>query len=257
MGIVLIMLVAAMASLLTFFSGFGLGTLLLPAFLLFYPVDIAIGLTAIVHLCNGLFKTGLIGRHASMAVLLQFGIPAVIFAFAGAWSLIWLSNNAYYFTYTLGPHDLTTGPLKMVIGGLLLIFAVFEILPFRQSRASSRGWLWLGGMLSGFFGGLSGHQGALRSAFLIRVGLHKETFIATGILIALCIDLTRLPVYLTQFDMTLLLQEWQTLLAATLAAFAGAYLGRMLLKKVTLHFVQYIVGIAVAVIGVALGMGIV
>lgn len=257
MEIVLVMVVAALASLLTFFSGFGLGTLLLPAFLLFYPVDTAIGLTAIVHLCNGVFKTGLIGRHTSVPVLLGFGIPAIVFAFAGAWSLIWLSHDAHQFTYAIGSRTLTTGLIQLVIGGLLLVFAVFEILPLQQSQSSSRGWLWIGGALSGFFGGLSGHQGALRSAFLIRVGLSKESFIATGILIALCIDLTRLPVYLTQFDMTGMLQEWQTLLAATVAAFAGAYLGRLLLAKVTLHFVQYVVGIAVAVIGVALAMGIV
>lgn len=41
-------------------------------------------------------------------------------------------------------------------------------------------WLPLGGLLSGFFGGLSGNQGALRSAFLLKAGLSKEAFIATG-----------------------------------------------------------------------------
>ena len=33
---------------------------------------------------------------------------------------------------------------------------------------------------SGFFGGLSGMQGALRSAFLARAGLSKEAFVASG-----------------------------------------------------------------------------
>ena len=42
-----------------------------------------------------------------------------------------------------------------------------------------------GGLLSGFLGGLSGHQGALRSAFLIKCGLSKEVFIASGVVIAL------------------------------------------------------------------------
>jgi acyl-CoA reductase-like NAD-dependent aldehyde dehydrogenase len=43
------------------------------------------------------------------------------------------------------------------------------------------GYLPVGGLLSGFFGGLSGHQGALRSVFLLRAGLTKESFIATGV----------------------------------------------------------------------------
>lgn len=56
MDIVLIALVAFLGSGLTFFSGFGLGTVLLPAFALFFPVQIAVGLTAIVHFLNNLFK---------------------------------------------------------------------------------------------------------------------------------------------------------------------------------------------------------
>ena len=34
------------ASALTLFSGFGLGTLLLPAFALFFPADLAVAMTA-------------------------------------------------------------------------------------------------------------------------------------------------------------------------------------------------------------------
>ncbi len=66
-------LVAALASLLTFFSGFGLGTLLTPIFAIFFPVELAIGLTAIVHFLNGLFKLSLVGRYADKAILFKFG----------------------------------------------------------------------------------------------------------------------------------------------------------------------------------------
>ena len=37
-------------ALLTFFSGFGLGTLLLPVLAVFFPVDLAVAATAVVHL---------------------------------------------------------------------------------------------------------------------------------------------------------------------------------------------------------------
>ncbi|MEO8167675.1 MAG: sulfite exporter TauE/SafE family protein, partial [bacterium] len=49
-------IVALLASGLTLFSGFGLGTLLLPAFLLFFPTELAIAMTAIVHFLNNIFK---------------------------------------------------------------------------------------------------------------------------------------------------------------------------------------------------------
>jgi hypothetical protein len=47
----------------------------------------------------------------------------------------------------------------------------------------------VGGILSGFFGGLSGIQGAIRSAFLVKSGLKKEAYIATGVVIACFVDI--------------------------------------------------------------------
>ncbi len=41
MAIFIISVVAALASLLTFFSGFGLGTILTPVLILFFPIEIA------------------------------------------------------------------------------------------------------------------------------------------------------------------------------------------------------------------------
>ena len=253
----LLALIAAAASLLTFFSGFGLGTILLPVFIFFYPIDVAVTLTAIVHFLNGIFKVGLIGRHANKQIVLNFGIPALLFAYAGASLLVYLSAFPIHVQYKLFGIFLSTSPVKIVIGLLLLIFAVVEIFPAGRKPREGKMWLWFGGALSGFFGGLSGHQGALRSSFLIRLGMVKESFIATGIVIALMIDITRLPVYLRKFDRAEIINAWPVLLAAILAAFAGAYAGRRLLKNVTLRFVQYLVAVAVVVIGLLLALGFV
>ncbi|MCZ6776049.1 MAG: sulfite exporter TauE/SafE family protein, partial [Ignavibacteria bacterium] len=46
MEFIIVCFVALLASGLTLFSGFGLGTLLLPAFLAFFPVHLAIAMTA-------------------------------------------------------------------------------------------------------------------------------------------------------------------------------------------------------------------
>ena len=43
---------ALIVAALTLFSGFGLGTLLMPAFALFFPVTVAVAATAVVHLAN-------------------------------------------------------------------------------------------------------------------------------------------------------------------------------------------------------------
>jgi uncharacterized membrane protein YfcA len=70
MEIALITLVALAASLLTFFSGFGLGTILTPFMAIFFPVETAIALTGIVHLLNNLFKFVLVRRHVDWPVVL-------------------------------------------------------------------------------------------------------------------------------------------------------------------------------------------
>lgn len=253
----LIPLIAFAASLLTFFSGFGLGTLLAPAFMLFFPVDLSIALTGIVHFCNNLFKLGLVGKLANKDVLLRFGIPAILAAFAGSWILLEISDMPLLYRYQMSGRTFEITLLKVTIALLLIVFSMFELVPALKRIQFGREKLPLGGLLSGFFGGLSGHQGAMRSAFLIRAGLSKEAFIATGVVIACFIDFTRLGVYATRaaaFD----IGEHSTLLiTAILAAIAGAVLGNRLLKKVTIAFVQYTVAILLLLISVALGTGLI
>ncbi|MFQ6676338.1 MAG: sulfite exporter TauE/SafE family protein, partial [Fidelibacterota bacterium] len=51
----LIAAVAFVASGLTLFSGFGLGSILMPVMAIFFPVEVAISATALVHLANNIF----------------------------------------------------------------------------------------------------------------------------------------------------------------------------------------------------------
>ncbi|MBA3971108.1 MAG: sulfite exporter TauE/SafE family protein, partial [Bacteroidetes bacterium] len=107
-----ICLVAFIGSGLTFFSGFGLGTLLLPVFGIFFPIELAIALTAIVHFLNNLFKLALVGNKAHKQTLLSFGIPSVVAAFAGAYALRYLSNLEPLFEYQMMDHHFAVLPIK-------------------------------------------------------------------------------------------------------------------------------------------------
>ena len=251
----IIALAAFGASMLTFFSGFGLGTILLPVFALFFPVDVSIALTAVVHFLNNIFKTGLIGRHAVRDVVLRFGIPALLFAALGALALDYLSSFPIQFPYKLLGFSLVANVLDLVIGLLLIAFAIAEIVPMRKRKPVKPAQLYIGGALSGFFGGLSGHQGALRSGFLIRLGLSKEAFVATGIVISLFVDVSRITVYAGTGISEAIFSESTLLLVAILAAFAGAIIGRRLLKKITLRALQYIVAAGIMIIGVLMAVG--
>jgi len=247
--------VALAASGLTFFSGFGLGTLLLPAFSLFFPIREAVALTAVVHSLNGLFKLALVGRKANRAVILRFGLPAIAASFAGAWLLLRLSGMPPVFAYEAFGRGWAVMPVKLVIGFLLLVFAAIEVVPRFAAMSFGPRFMALGGLLSGFFGGLSGMQGALRSAFLIRAGLAKEEFVATGVVIACLIDVSRIGVYFNSFRGGERL-DYPLLAAAVLSAFAGAALGNRYISKMTMKGVQKIVAGMLAAVAAGLMAGI-
>jgi uncharacterized membrane protein YfcA len=256
----LIAAVAFGASLLTFFSGFGLGTLLLPVFALFLPLPLAIGATAVVHLANNLFKAGLIGRHANRPIAIRFGLPAILAAFAGAALLAVLGAQESFARMAVGGLALEPTPLGLVIGLLIVAFAVIEWHPRLADLSFPARWMPLGGLIAGFFGGLSGHQGALRSMFLVRAGLSKESFVATGVIIAIGVDLARLAIYGSS-GLAALVESgprvgiWVA--SATVAAFAGAWLGSRLLAKITLDGLQRIVALSLMLIGLALAIGLI
>jgi uncharacterized membrane protein YfcA len=264
MEILFISAVAFLAAILTFFSGFGLGTLLTPVFALFFPVETAIALTGVVHFGNNLFKLGLVAKHANKAVLIKFGIPAVIASLAGAWILLQIADSLPWFSYSIGEHTFQVLPLKFIIAILLIIFALFDLIPALGKIQFGPEKLVLGGILSGFFGGLSGHQGALRSAFLSKAGLSKEAFIGTAVVVSTFIDLSRLGIYSTRYSKLLegdhLVSSSHialVLLVTIIAAISGAIIGNQLLKKVTVDFLQYFVAVALMVIAVALGAGLI
>jgi uncharacterized membrane protein YfcA len=251
---------AVIVSGLTLFSGFGLGTVLMPAFALFFPIPLAVAATAVVHLANNLFKVFLIGRKADWHVVARFALPAALAALLGAFLLAAFEQSPSLWSYRVGgrTHELTL--LKLIIGLLIVAFAFFELLPRFQNLVFDRRYLPLGGLLSGFFGGLSGHQGALRSAFLLKAGLKKEAFIGTGTVSAVIVDVVRLGVY----GATFYTARWGEvpkelaglLLAATLAAFLGAFLGVRLMKKITLRAVQFIVGVMLIIVGMGMAGGL-
>lgn len=255
--IVILSLAALITSLLTFFSGFGLGTILMPVFAIFFPVDLAIALTGVVHFLNNIFKLSLVGLKADKQVVLRFGIPAFIAAIVGAYVLLQISDLQPIYSYTLGDKLYSITPVKLIIAVLLIFFALTEVIPYFKNLQFGKDKLIIGGLLSGFFGGLSGNQGALRSAFLIKSNLSKEAFVATGIVIACIVDFSRLGVYVTRFSKSGLQENLALVLVATLSAFIGAYIGNVLLKKVTLKVVQNIVTVMLFILSIALGLGIV
>ena len=250
--------VSLFTSVLTFFSGFGVGTILTPVFVLFFPIEIAIAMTAIVHFLNNLFKFGLTYKNIDKSVLLKFGLPAIPFALLGAWLLVSISTeNTLLSSFTILGFECNVYLIQLIVGLLMLFFAIAEVFPSFKKDTIKHKHLMLGGSISGFFGGLTGHQGALRTMFLIKSGLSKEAFIATGIVIACFVDVSRLAVYFGKVQNINVQENIGIISVATICAFVGAYFGKMLLNKITINTIQYIVSALIAVISILLIFGIV
>jgi uncharacterized protein len=254
--VLILVVVSFGASCLSFYSGFGLGTLLLPVFALWFPVDQAVLMTAIIHFSNNIFKWLLTRKYIDHLIIVRFGLPAIAGAIAGALLLHLLNEISIEHSWFFMGKTRMINPIKVIIGGLIMVFGIMEFVEF-GSKVWSLKSMTIGGFLSGFFGGISGHQGALRSAFLLRYDLSKEVFIATGIAIACLVDIARIMVYMPRILSGEISTNMALILWAMLGAFSGAWIGNAYLKKVKIKWIKIITAIGVILIGVAIAIGLI
>ncbi len=252
-----IVFVSFIASLLTLFSGFGLGTLLMPVVAMFFPIATAIALTALIHLLNNLFKLGLLWRHVDWRTSLVFGIPAVLATLPGAWFLIHLDRLPEITNYHLGERTASITPVKLIVGILLITFAIIEGCNLTKKIHIPFRFLPFGGLLSGFFGGLSGHQGAFRSVFLLHTDLSKNRFVATNAAISTLVDTARLTIYGLNFSLLLEQVDHWLIGASATAALAGVVIGTIFLRKITIGLIQKILVAMLTLLGFSLMLGII
>ncbi|RPG60866.1 MAG: sulfite exporter TauE/SafE family protein [Flavobacteriaceae bacterium TMED206] len=254
--IFIVSIVTFAAAILTFFSGFGLGTILTPVMMIFFPTEIAIAFTGLVHFSNNIFKFLLVGKNIDEKILLRFGLPSVIAAFIGSYLLVIIDENIILFSYYFFDKKIDVILVKFLISILFIIFAIVDLIPQVKKINFDKKHLPVGGFLSGFFGGLSGNQGALRSAFLVKHGLEKSVFVATTVAISSLVDITRLSVYSTNFLNLNYSDFYQLGFFSVVSAVAGSFIGNKLLKKVTIEQIKKIVALLLILIGIFLLIGV-
>lgn len=203
-----------LAAALTVPAGFGLATMITPVVFLWLEPHEAVAVVAIVHGSHNAWKLKVLRESVDYSAVRRFGWAMVVGALLGA------ALNTV----------VESEPLLLVVGIALIILPLLSVTErwtnFRLPEAEDR----IGGFGSGFFGGLTGHQGALRAMFLQKRLPDKAEYAATAAVLALVVDLTRIPVYVA-------LGGWQILDAGALivglvfAAILGVQLGKRWLKK--------------------------
>ena len=212
--VMLAMLICVVAAALTVPAGFGLATMMTPVFLVWFDPHQAIAGVAIVHGVHNLIKSRMLREHIDRDALKRFGWALLIGALIGA------------LLQSIIPSD----PLLLVVGLALIVLPLLKVSEswssIRLPEAEDR----LGGFGSGFLGGLTGHQGALRAMFLKERLPDKSAYAATAAVLALVVDLTRIPIYLVNDASVLSTNTW-LMVGFVLSALVGAQLGKRWLER--------------------------
>ncbi len=213
--------------------GFGIGSLMTPLLAVRFGTATAVALVTVPHAAATAVRCWRLRAHVSRAVLVRFGLLSAAGALAGA------------LLYTrLGP-----GALTRALGGLLVLTAVAQLTGW-ASRWQPRGPLVaLFGLASGFFGGIAGNQGGLRSAALTAFGLTPLQFVATATATGLLVDAARTPVYLWHSGPAML-TLWAPIVVATAGVLIGTVLGERLLLGLSPRRFGQVIGAAIGALGV-------
>jgi uncharacterized membrane protein YfcA len=228
-------LVSVTAGAVAAVTGFGIGSLLTPAFALTVDTRIAVALVAIPHVVGTAIRFGLLKGAVDREVLWSFGLTSAAGGLAGA-ALYSMASNRW---------------LNVVFGGLLLFAAISESSGLMR-RVRFRGWMaWIAGAMSGLLGGLVGNQGGIRSAALLGFGLAKEKLIGTATAIALFVDGARLPVYLATQSADIV-PRWPTIAIATGGVVTGTLIGTRLLARVPEEWFRRVLAVVLACLGISM-----
>jgi len=148
----------------------------------------------------------------------------------------------------------TSRVLELVFGCLLVLAGASQITGYAK-RWQLRGRLaWLGGALSGFFGGLVGNQGGIRTAAMLGFEVEKRQFVATTTAVALLVDLARVPVYVV-VETAALTRLWPTIALAAIGVVAGTLFGEKLLARVPEQKFRVVVGVLLLLLGLSFLIG--
>jgi len=216
-------------------AGFGIGSLLTPAFALHVDARLAVAAVSIPHIVGTALRLWLLGARVDSRVLWSFGLTSAAGGLAGA----------------LLQAQAGVPALTVLFGALLLFTAGAELTGLARRLRFEGPAAWFAGGASGLLGGLVGNQGGIRSAALLGIDLRKHVFVGTATAIGLMVDGARMPIYLWRFHESMRgLGAW--ILLGAIGVVLGTLLGNRLLVRIPEHLFRRTVAIVLAIVGSAM-----
>ncbi|OGH20645.1 MAG: sulfonate transporter [Candidatus Levybacteria bacterium RIFCSPHIGHO2_02_FULL_37_13] len=219
-------------------AGFGSSTIFLPLAILFFDFKTALVLVAFLHIFGNVGRIAFFKHGIDWNLILKFGVPSVLFTIIGALLVSRIPQDA----------------LKGYLGVFLIGYALYSLWKENFAVSPSNTNAIAGGGISGFLAGLIGTGGALRGAFLSGFKLPKDKYIATAASIALAVDITRIPIYITQGFLESKYYWYIPILF--LVALAGSFTGKQIVKKIPQKKFIKVVLLAIFIIGIKFALGL-
>lgn len=215
-------------------GGFGSSVFFVPVAQFFYPFQIVLGLTGILHVFSNISKLYLFRQHVNYKLLFYYGIPSVGFVVLGA----------YLNTFVeLKWAQLTLGIFLICFSIFMLWFPTFTLPATKTNAVAS-------GAGAGFIAGFNGTGGAIRGMSMAAFGLSKNTFVATSAAIDFGVDISRSAIYLDHGYLHL--EQLYLIPGLIIISFAGSLIGKKLLNKIDELWFKKIVLTLVLIIGVVI-----
>ncbi len=233
MEIFYIALLTILASGIGTITGFGTSTILVPILLFYLPLPETLLVVGVIHFSGDIWKMVLFRKGFDWKLILTFGLTGILTSYLGA-----------RIVFSASPEI-----LLRILGAFMLVYIIFLIFKpeFKVPKNNMTGIT--GGGLSGFFAGIFGVGGAIRTLFLSAFNLQKAIFVATTGAIAFLIDATRITTYLINGVRLEEVYLWG-FLAFIPASFAGTALAKKVIDKIPQKWFRLVVVLFLFIMGI-------
>jgi uncharacterized protein len=231
----LIVVVGFFAGMTASMAGFGIGSFLIPLVSVQTGTKVAIALVSLPHFFGTSVRFWLLKSKVNRKILFRFGSLSAAGGLTGALLHVFFVSNFLQVIFAV----------MLILAGILGVLQISKRLVFGKIGAA------IAGLASGFFGGLVGEQGGIRSVALLNFDVEKEAFIATATATGLIIDAVRMPVYfLTQSNQVS--QFLLILILSSVAVIAGTLAGNLVLTRIPEESFKRIVSLLILILGIFL-----
>jgi uncharacterized membrane protein YfcA len=198
-------------------AGSGLGIILITSLSIFFPIQEAIVLSALLVITTHVGKIAAFYRFIRWDIVQWYvigGFPAAVIA-----------SHFLFFLPTLW--------VERGLGVFALIFVLLRVVGADMKVTPTRSMIALSGFGNGIVSGLFGDAAALRNIAILSLGLKKEVFISTTTMCAFLVNLGRLTSYVP-------VQRWDDTLLRIMAVSIPSILLGVVVGRFVLRFVSVV-----------------